>query len=76
MIRELDVVALASDIPEHGLKIGDVGTIVLLHDDLGYEVEFMTFSGDTIAVVTVEKHQIRPVGRNEIHHARPMEKQA
>ena len=73
MICELDVVALAEDLPEHGLKAGDVGTVVLLHGDSGCEVEFMTFGGDTVAVVTVDKHQVRRLGRNEIHHTRVLE---
>ena len=73
MIDELDLVALAGDLPEYGLKAGDVGTVVLLHNDSGYEVEFMTFGGETVAVVTVEKHQVRPLGRHEIHHSRPLE---
>ncbi len=73
MIREHDVVALACDLPDYGLKAGDVGTIVLLHGDLGYEVEFMTFGGDTVAIVTLEKNKVRPVGRQEIHHSRLLE---
>ena len=73
MTREHDVVALACDLPDYGLKAGDVGTIVLLHGDLGYEVEFMTFAGDTVAIVTLDKNKVRPVGRHEIHHSRLLE---
>ncbi|MBI2163747.1 MAG: DUF4926 domain-containing protein [candidate division NC10 bacterium] len=29
MIRELDTVVLTHDIPEHGLKRGDVGAVVV-----------------------------------------------
>jgi Domain of unknown function (DUF4926) len=35
MIKELDTIVLAEDIPEHGLKRGDLGTVVLLHGDRG-----------------------------------------
>ena len=70
MIREQHVVALACGLPDYGLKAGDVGTIVLLHKDSGYEVEVMTFAGDTVAIVTLEKNKVRPVGRQEIHHSR------
>ena len=70
MIRELEVVALAEDLPELGLKAGDVGTVVLVHGDSGFEIEFVTFGGDTVAVVTVDKHQVRRLGRKEIHHTR------
>ena len=73
MIRELEVVALAEDLPELGLKAGDVGTVVLVHGDSGFEIEFVTFGGETVAVVTVTKHQVRRLGRKEIHHTRVLE---
>jgi hypothetical protein len=52
MIQELEQVVLTVDLLEHGLKLGDVGTVVLVHGAEGYEVEFMTLDGETIAVVT------------------------
>jgi len=70
MIRELDCVVLERDLPEHGLKSGDVGTVVLVHADAGYEVEFMTFRGETLAVVSLAEDQLRPVHRNDIAHVR------
>lgn len=70
MIRELDSVVLACDRPEHGLKRGDVGTVVLVHAGAGYEVEFMTLDGETLAVVSLRDKQLRPIGRREIAHAR------
>jgi hypothetical protein len=70
MIRELDSVVLACDLSEHGLKPGDVGTVVLVHAGAGYEVEFMTLDGETLAVVTLREEQLRPIGRGEISHAR------
>jgi hypothetical protein len=73
MMRELDVVALVADLPEHGLKPGDVGTVVLTHGDAGYEVEFMTLGGETLTVASLSAQQIRPIGRREIAHVRSME---
>jgi hypothetical protein len=70
MIRELDSVVLACGLPEHGLKRGDVGTVVLVHAGAGYEVEFMTLDGETLAVVSLRDEQLRPIGRREIAHAR------
>lgn len=70
MIRELDSVVLTVDLPEHRLKKGDVGTVVLLHDSTGYEVEFMTLGGTTLTVVSLSKDQVRPVGSREIAQAR------
>jgi hypothetical protein len=76
MIREHDLVALTCDLPEEGLRAGDVGTVVHLHRGEAYEVEFVTWTGETVAVATVLKDQLRPVGESEMHHSRPMEKRA
>jgi hypothetical protein len=72
MIKELDTVVLTDKLPEHGLQPGDIGTVVLAHDLGGYEVEFMTLDGETIAVVSLGPQQVRPVGRGEIAQARPV----
>jgi len=69
MIKELDSVVLAVDLPEHRLKKGDVGTVVL-HDGRGYEVEFVTLGGETLAVVSLSHDQVRPVAGREIAQAR------
>jgi len=62
MIKELDSVVLMSDLPEHGLTKGDIGTVVLLHEGgRGCTVEFMTLAGKTIAVVTLLANQIRQI---------------
>jgi hypothetical protein len=70
MIGELDSVVLAADLPEYGLHEGDLGTVVLVHDNRGYEVEFIALDGETLAVVSLSAGQVRPVGRHEIAHAR------
>lgn len=71
MIRELDSVVLTCDLPDYGLKCGDVGTVVLVHaSSAGYEVEFMTLAGETLAVIFLSPGQLRPIGRREIAHAR------
>ena len=70
-MEERDAVVLAEDIPGHGLKKGDIGTVVLIHKDgAGYEVEFVTLDGETVAVATLAASQVRPVARREIAHAR------
>lgn len=74
MIKELDSVVLTTDLPEYGLERGDVGTVVLVHrGDKGYEVEFMTLEGETIAVTSLLPSQVRPIGHREIAHARMVE---
>ena len=32
MIKELDSVVLTTNLPEHGLSTGDLGTVVLVHE--------------------------------------------
>lgn len=71
MISELDLVALTHDIENKQLKAGDVGTVVGIYSDPpGYEIEFSTFTGDTVAVVTVPSDSVRPLEAREITHAR------
>ena len=73
MIGELDCVALTTDLPEHGLAAGDVGAVVHVYkDSREFMVEFTTFDGRTVAVTKVSADQVRPLARNEIHHARAL----
>ena len=74
MIRELQSVVLTTDVPDHHLKQGDIGTVVLVHDrGKGFEVEFAALDGETMAVITLLAKQVRPIGRHEIASARPVE---
>ena len=70
-MEELERVALTEDISEHGLRAGDIGMIAHIYNDhKGYEVEFVTLSGDLIALVSVYPNQIRPLESDEIANAR------
>jgi len=74
MIQELDSVVLTEDIANLKLAKGDIGTVVLVHNDgEGYEVEFMTLGGDTIAVTTLLPSQIRMIRGMEIANARTLD---
>lgn len=71
MIQELDRVVLTTNIPEHSLEQGDIGTVVLVHQNhQGYEVEFITLDGETVAVVSLSSEQIRSIGSKKIAHVR------
>ncbi len=75
MIRELDVVVLTKDLPEQSLQAGDAGTVVHRYKrGSGYEVEFVSGVGETVAVLTLRKSDLRELGRREIlvHVARPV----
>jgi hypothetical protein len=70
MIKTLDQVVLTEDLVEYNLRTGDIGTVVLTHQQQGYEVEFVTLTGDTVAVVSLAADQLRAIGHREIAHAR------
>jgi hypothetical protein len=73
MINEHDCVVLTVDLPAEGLAAGDIGTIVHIHNGgEGYEVEFMTLDGETVAVSTLMANQVRPIARGEIAHVRSL----
>jgi len=74
MIKELDCIALTTDLPSYGLAAGDVGAVVHVYEGgRSYQVEFTTFDGKTVALAKVSSDQIRPLGNREIHHARSFE---
>ncbi|MGH9837516.1 MAG: DUF4926 domain-containing protein [Blastocatellia bacterium] len=56
-------VVLLDDLPEEGLRAGDVGTVVERHNipgrETGYSVEFFDMLGYTVAVVTLPASVIR-----------------
>ena len=71
MIEELDRVALTRALPDHGLIAGDIGAVVGVHQGgKGYTLEFVSFDGKTIAIVTLNADDVRPLADREIAHAR------
>ena len=69
----LDTVAVTADLPSHGLKRGDIGAVVQVYSPEAIEVEFVTASGHTQAVVTLATHQIRPVGSRDLLSVRQLD---
>ena len=65
-VKTLDTVVLRSDLPESGLAAGDVGAIVEVFGNEAVEVEFVTPSGKTRALVTLKLEEIRPIGPDDI----------
>jgi hypothetical protein len=73
MIKELDTVVLTRDLPQQKLRKGDLGAVVLVHEDgAAYEVEFATLGGDTLAVLTLPADAVRAATARDIPHAREM----
>lgn len=73
MIRALDSVVLMRDMPQYGLKAGDVGAVVHVYEQgEGFEVEFVSGEGTTVAVVTLKREDVRPMQDKEILHVRAL----
>lgn len=71
MMQELESVVLTRAVPENGLAEGDVGTIVHRYGNgKGYEVEFVTGEGRTVAVLTLPAKDLRHLRDHEILHVR------
>ncbi|WP_290648998.1 DUF4926 domain-containing protein [Aquisalimonas sp.] len=66
--RLLDVVALLSDIPEHGLVRGQVGTVVEILSG-AYEVEFSDDEGRTYAELALKPDQLLVLHHRPQHAA-------
>ena len=52
-------IVLDRDLPEHGLRRGDLGAVVDLHAPDGLEVEFVLASGKTQALVSLGSADVR-----------------
>ena len=72
-MSEHDLVVLKVPVAEHGLEVGDVGTVVHVYEDgKAAEVEFARADGATVAVVTLEASALRPFAGAEILHVRDL----
>lgn len=69
--NELDAVVLERDLPEHGLRKGDLGAVVHVHSPSLLEVEFVRASGHTQAVVQLDPVAVRPVAEEDVPAVRP-----
>ena len=76
MYRVLDTVVLNRDLSDQGLRRGDLGAIVEVYEPDGVEVEFVTASGRTVALVTLTARDIRPVADDDLVSVRPSSRSA
>ena len=74
--QPLDVVVLQTDQPAQGLKRGDLGAIVDIYAPDAIDVEFVTASGRTRALVTLKPTDIREVGDDDLVSVRPTSRDA
>jgi hypothetical protein len=66
LFNELDTVVLLRDLPESGLRNGDLGAVVQVYGAEAVEVEFVTASGRTQALLTLPISDVRPVRDNDL----------
>jgi len=63
-------VVLTTDLPEAGLRAGDVGVVVDHYPGgdhpEGYELEFFSGTGETVAVVSVPATSVRETTDHEV----------
>jgi uncharacterized protein DUF4926 len=62
----LDTVVLNRDLPEHGLRAGDLGAVVEVYGGEGLEVEFVSVSGRTKALVSLKAVDVRAVADSDV----------
>jgi hypothetical protein len=64
--QPLQTVVLERDLPEHDLRVGDLGAVVQVYAPDGLEVEFVRASGCTQALVTLPASDVRPIDDDDL----------
>ena len=76
MFNVLETVVLTRDIPDDGLRRGDLGAIVEVYGPDAFEVEFVAASGRTQALVTLSEADLRRVDDHDLISVRTLEQSA
>jgi Domain of unknown function (DUF4926) len=74
--KPLDIVVLNKDLPRAGLKLGDLGAVVEVYEPDALEVEFVTASGKTEALLTLDVTDVRSVVETDLVSVRPYSRTA
>ncbi len=74
--RILDVVVLDRELPDRGLRKGDLGAVVEVYEPDAVEVEFVTASGKTEALLTLSVGDVRAVADDDLVSVRPYRRSA
>jgi hypothetical protein len=69
--KPLDTIVLDKELPEHDLRPGDLGVVVEVYPPDGLEVEFVTGSGRTKALVTLKESEVRAIADTDLVAVRP-----
>ena len=73
MFKLLDTVVLKRDVPEAGLRVGDSGAIVEVHDTDHFEVEFVAASGNAQALTMLSSDDVRHVNDRDLIAVRSLQ---
>jgi len=65
-LAKLESVVIMRDMPEKGLRAGDIGTVVQIYCGDEVEVEFTRASGETQALLTLSFGDIRKVDSGDM----------
>ncbi|MBI1850440.1 MAG: DUF4926 domain-containing protein [Planctomycetes bacterium] len=71
-----DTVVLERDLPDLGLRKGDLGAVVQVYEPDGLEVEFVTAAGTTEALVTLNVNDVRAVRNSDLMSVRPFSRRS
>lgn len=76
-IPELAYAVLTRDLPDQGIKAGDVGVVVDVFRDiagatLGYTLETFTIDGESVAIVTAPADAVRKTTAFDVASVRPV----
>ena len=74
--KELQTVVLNRDLPAHALRKGDLGAIVQVYEPDGLEVEFVSASGKTEVLLTLEDADVRAVADGDLIAVRQLDRSA
>lgn len=73
LFKELDTVVLVRDLPEAGLRAGDLGAVVQVYSAEAFEVEFVKAAGGTQALLTLMGQDLRAVREDDLLAVRSAE---
>ena len=74
--KALETVVLVRDLPDHGLCAGDLGAVVEIYGPDRLDVEFVTASGRTNALVTLKADDVRAIADTDLVAVRPTKQPA
>ena len=69
--KDLETIVLKHDIKKYGLRKGDMGAVVNVYEGgKAAEVEFVTATGRTVALITLTPSDVRDVKHDDVLHVR------